>query len=326
MAKPQVFISSTYYDLKHIRASIEGFVENLGYEAILSEKGKIAYDPDIALDESCYRTAAEADIFVLIIGGRYGSETSDEEIKDTSKFYERYESVTKKEYESAAAKDKPVYILVDKAVFNEYETFKKNRDNASIEYAHVDSVNIFKLLDQIMSKRKNNPLQLFEKHADIESWLREQWAGLFRELINRRSENKQLMSLSERVDDLSEINSSLQRYLEQVVSKVSSSPEEATKIITEENKRQAEHKQRKEIEKLPLISELMDLTNISIDETIKLYTSSTTVNELASKLNDELGKEPGELLDFWKNNEPEQRLNDINEIRSHLLLGPLDFE
>ena len=326
MAKPQVFISSTYYDLKHIRASIEGFVENLGYEAILSEKGKIAYDPDIPLDESCYRTAAEADIFVLIIGGRYGSETSEEEVTDTSKFYERYESVTKKEYDSAAAKDKPIYILVDKAVFNEYETFKKNRDNTSIEYAHVDSVNIFKLLDQIMSKRKNNPLQLFEKHADIEIWLKEQWAGLFRELINRRSENKQLMSLSNRVDDLSEINSSLQRYLEQVVSKVSSSPEEATKIITEENQRQAEHKQRKEFEKCKIVSHVIEITNLSVDDVIGIYSSSKTVDELASKIDLKVGEEPGTLLDYWKRHEHEALLANINEARSFLSLDPIAFE
>ncbi len=52
MAKPRIFISSTYYDLKHLRASLENFVESLGFDAILSEKGNIAYAPDIALDES----------------------------------------------------------------------------------------------------------------------------------------------------------------------------------------------------------------------------------------------------------------------------------
>ena len=52
MAKPRVFISSTYYDLKHVRSSLENFVESLGFEAILSEKGSITYSHDIPLDES----------------------------------------------------------------------------------------------------------------------------------------------------------------------------------------------------------------------------------------------------------------------------------
>jgi len=76
MARPRVFVSSTYYDLKHLRSSLENFVESLGFDAILSEKGKIAYTPDLPLDESCYREVGTADIFVLIVGGRYGTEVS----------------------------------------------------------------------------------------------------------------------------------------------------------------------------------------------------------------------------------------------------------
>ena len=37
MARPRVFISSTFYDLQHIRTSLEGFVERLGFEAVLSD-------------------------------------------------------------------------------------------------------------------------------------------------------------------------------------------------------------------------------------------------------------------------------------------------
>ena len=68
MAKPRVFVSSTFYDLKHIRSSLDIFIESLGFEPILSEKGDIAYSPDHPLDESCYREVQTADIFVLIIG------------------------------------------------------------------------------------------------------------------------------------------------------------------------------------------------------------------------------------------------------------------
>ena len=77
------------------------FVERLGYEAVLSEKGRIAYDPDIPLDVSCYRESESCDIFVLIIGGRYGSAASDEDIASQPEFYERYQSITKKEYDAA---------------------------------------------------------------------------------------------------------------------------------------------------------------------------------------------------------------------------------
>jgi hypothetical protein len=49
MAKPRVFVSSTYYDLKYVRSSLELFIESLGYDAVLSEKGGVAYIPDRAL-------------------------------------------------------------------------------------------------------------------------------------------------------------------------------------------------------------------------------------------------------------------------------------
>src|SRR5436853_3401046 len=97
MAKPRIFVSSTYYDLKYIRASLELFVESLGFDAVLSEKGDIAYTSDRPLDESCYREVDNADVFILIIGGRYGSEISSGSKKPKA-FFERYESITKKEY------------------------------------------------------------------------------------------------------------------------------------------------------------------------------------------------------------------------------------
>ena len=39
MARPRVFVSSPYYDLKHIRSSLDSFIDRLGYEPVLSEKG-----------------------------------------------------------------------------------------------------------------------------------------------------------------------------------------------------------------------------------------------------------------------------------------------
>lgn len=38
MAKPRVFISSTFYDLKQVRSSLETFVRDLGFDPVLSEK------------------------------------------------------------------------------------------------------------------------------------------------------------------------------------------------------------------------------------------------------------------------------------------------
>src|SRR5262244_270849 len=141
MAKLRIFVSSTHYDLKYIRSSLEMFIDSLGYDAVLSEKGNIAYTPDIPLDESCYREVQNCDVYVLLIGGRYGAEANVARGPEPKAFYERYESITKLEYKAAADKDIPIYILVERSVYAEYQTFQLNRDNDSINYAHVDSVN-----------------------------------------------------------------------------------------------------------------------------------------------------------------------------------------
>ena len=62
MARPRIFVSSTYYDLKYIRSSLELFIESLGFEPVLSEKGDVPYTPYQALDESHYRESASADL------------------------------------------------------------------------------------------------------------------------------------------------------------------------------------------------------------------------------------------------------------------------
>lgn len=37
MAAPRIFVSSTYYDLRQTRDNIKGFIEGLGYEAVMHE-------------------------------------------------------------------------------------------------------------------------------------------------------------------------------------------------------------------------------------------------------------------------------------------------
>jgi len=245
MARPRVFVSSTFYDLKHIRASLEIFIESLGFDAILFEKGDIAFHPDSALDESCYREASTADIFVLVIGGRYGSAVSGVPKPKKPKFFEQYESITRKEFETAQAADVPTFILVDSAVHAEYQTYLRNRENEDINYAHVDSSGVFRLLEDIFEKNRNNPVFNFERATEIEAWLREQWAGLFRELLRTRSQQKQISTLNSQVTELKSVNDTLKTYLEVVLAKVT--PDDAAILIKDEEKKLEEARRRADL-------------------------------------------------------------------------------
>lgn len=101
MAKPRIFVSSTYYDLKHIRNYLENFIESLGYEAVLFESGDITFHHDSPIVDSCYEEVDKCHMLVLIIGGRYGSNadgTTKEKLTDEkiSQKFETFNSVTKK--------------------------------------------------------------------------------------------------------------------------------------------------------------------------------------------------------------------------------------
>ena len=51
MARPRVFISSTFYDLKQIRADLDNFIRSLGYDVVRNEEGAITYEKDFRLEE-----------------------------------------------------------------------------------------------------------------------------------------------------------------------------------------------------------------------------------------------------------------------------------
>jgi len=281
MAKPRIFISSTYYDLKHIRYSLDIFIERLGFESILSEKGDIAYSFDIPLDESCYREIENVDMFVLIIGGRYGSEISNGEKKPDKRFYDRYESITKKEYEAAVKKDVPVYILIESNVYAEYRTFLRNKENDKINFAHVDSVNIFYFIEEILSKPRNNPIQTFDKFDEIENWLKEQWAGLFRELLNRKSQQNQIRTLTTEVGELQEINKTLKTYLEVVLKTVKP---ESDQLIAKEDKRLSDATIKKELEANPWFEYVLRMYRLKFSEAVSIFTKAKSFDEFISLL------------------------------------------
>ena len=116
-------------------------------------------------------------------------------------------------------------------VYAEYQTYLRNKESKSVSYAHVDSVNVFVLLEEILNRRRNNPVHTFERFSDMETWLREQWAGLFREYLHRTSSQQQITALTDQVTALQEVSSTLKRYLEAVITKVS--PDASDELISE---------------------------------------------------------------------------------------------
>ncbi len=176
MAKPRIFISSTFYDLKQIRVELDKFIDSLGYEPVRNEEGDIPYGKDEALQSYCYKEISNIDILISIIGSRYGSTGV---LKEKEQEY----SVSQLEVKTALKEDKQVFVFIDKNVFTEYETYILNKNNQNVNYKYVDNINIYKFIEEIKALPHNNNIKGFESAEDITSYLKEQFAGLFKQFM-----------------------------------------------------------------------------------------------------------------------------------------------
>ncbi len=204
MAIPRVFVASTCYDLKYIRENLKYFIRNLGYEPVLSEEGAVFYDPSKHIHDSCVSEVPNCQMFLLIIGGRFG-----DRYKQTAK------SITNTEYEEAVRHKVPVFALVEQAVFAEHDVFITNRHNPNVDetkivYPAVDSPLIFDFIDEVRKSSFNNAIQPFRDFSDIENYLRQQWAGMmFSFLANRNEQSRvadvmsQILRMNDRIEFLS---------------------------------------------------------------------------------------------------------------------------
>lgn len=263
MARLRIFVSSTYYDLKHIRNSLELFIDSMGYESVLYESGDITFTHDSALDESCYREIENAHMQILIIGGRYGSPASIEPpLRDNKDVYELYNSITKTEFTVARARKIPIYFFVEKQVLSEYDTYKRNKDNKNVNYAHVDNVSIFTLIEDIYNLQSGNFIKGFEKFEDISSWLKDQWSGLFADYIKNYKSKIEIQSLSSRVDELNNITTTLKEYTQAIMTKIQ--PDNYENIIREQNKRLEHYKEQSFLKEklIELLIQISDNSNV----------------------------------------------------------------
>lgn len=167
---PTAFLSSTCYDLKQIRTDIKKFFEeNLGFDIFLSEYTSFPVNPETTAVDSCLEAVKKyADLFILVVGGRYGYVT------------DKGKSVTNLEYLTAREKHIPIYVFIDKKVLNIMGIWKSN-PNADFSSV-VDSNKVFEFIDSLRNK-ENIWVYEFEFAQDIILTLKRQIAYLFLDML-----------------------------------------------------------------------------------------------------------------------------------------------
>lgn len=215
MAKPRVFVSSTYYDLKYVRERIERFISTYNLEPILFENNDVYFHPNKPLDKSCYQEVQTCQMMILIIGGRYGSLATPEKIKEYEK---KHVSITEQEFHTSVEKGIPVMVFIDKNVFADYRTYTHNKQSIDqdFKFAHVDSHDIFNFIEKV----SNQAVKIFDKIEDIELYLSSQISGMLYEYLILLQTKKEEEKINNAVQELREVSKSMQDMLYRVAEEV----------------------------------------------------------------------------------------------------------
>lgn len=211
MANPKVFVSSTCYDLKYIRENIRYFIHTLGYESVLSEEGDVFYDPKIHTHDACVAEIPNCQLFILIIGGRYGGKYKTEEY-----------SITNAEYKKAIELKIPVFTLIEQSVYSEHLFYTKNKKNSDVDekkiiYPSVDNIKIFEFIDEVRKSSINNAFAPFRNFNDIEAYLKKQWAGMMYSFLQKNNEESRIQDT---LSVISSVNEKIEMLSKQILESV----------------------------------------------------------------------------------------------------------
>lgn len=168
-----LFVSSTCYDLAQLRANLRDFAEAVGLDPILSELDSFPVDPSqSAIQNYLEVVRTRVDLFVLVVGGRYGS------------MNEAGKSITNLEYLEASARGIPKYVFVKSEILSILPVWRAN-PNADFS-STVDSPKFFEFVSNL---KDGGEVWIFpfSNAQDITNTLRKQLSYLLADCLALRA-------------------------------------------------------------------------------------------------------------------------------------------
>lgn len=223
MSVPKIFVSSTCYDLNEVRMMIHETIRNFGYEPIMSEFDDIFYSPDAHVQDACISAINSCDMFIMIIGDKYGSTYHKNNVNTTIP-----SSVTLEEFGKAISLNIPKIIFLNKLIHYDYNNYCRflaqyyidyfsqhpNNDNnseikneirinfdATYPFPKSEYRYIFYFLDKIKELSTGNAYHEFENSKDIQKILIKQWAGYMTKSLQSFKKNSSQNLLEKHIDD-----------------------------------------------------------------------------------------------------------------------------
>lgn len=125
-----IFISSTDYNLKDLRAELSRFLKELGYRPILSSaEGFPDNSPNLEPWESCIPVLDNCFVMILVIDGRYSKALEWPNFQEL--FEKKSLSPTHGEYLFAHKKAKRMLVFIRKEVMTYYQSYRQAYKNCN---------------------------------------------------------------------------------------------------------------------------------------------------------------------------------------------------
>ena len=217
--KPRVFVSSTFYDLKYVREDLSNFIRSHDFEPILFENGDIGYTPGEKLEKSCYDAMRNADMAVLIIGGNFGTESS-ELVAINDKGIEEYISITQQEFKTAVEDEVPMFVFIDSKVSGEYSIYLENekkifKDPNHISFKATSDIRIFKFIKSIFDLKTVSVCE-FSRVSDIKEFLAKQWSDMFKKFLENQKQLRETDLIKKSINKLENVVASMEIMMDAI--------------------------------------------------------------------------------------------------------------
>lgn len=171
---PNIFISSTIADLQHLRDAIRDTIQEIHYTPRMSEFGDLGYLPNLSAEDSCYQSVKECQLFILLIGKRYGA------------LGKNKLGVTHNEFQTARQLKLPVICLIDHEVHTFKQIHEANSDKNTIYPGMDDPKMTFKLIQEFSSYSQNNGYLVYKTMLEARHHIKNQLAHIFCDLVMKR--------------------------------------------------------------------------------------------------------------------------------------------
>lgn len=163
----KVFISSTSHDLEDLRPEVAKALADWGFEPVWHESPDFPVEDGLHSHDVCLAEVKECDIYLLIIGRRYGGTYAG------NKHPKEDISITWYETKIAFQENKRMLKFVREKVWDERATYKCNlKEGINIKTFHVDNPKVFEFIDFIIQQPVNNWIDIFKNVVDLKERIR----------------------------------------------------------------------------------------------------------------------------------------------------------